>query len=79
MKLFTIEQLRMYGFVQVREGGYTYMQCDEADKPTLVSADFEDNGEEIPDEEFTRVYDLADLKTQLSEKQIKEIIYGEGE
>lgn len=77
-KLFTIEELRMYGFVQVREGGYTYMQCDEPDKPTLVSVDFEDNGENLPDEEFTRVFALPDLATQLSQKDIEDIIYGGG-
>ena len=78
-KLFTTEKLKGLGFIQVREGGYTYMMLEAPSGVTLVTGDLEDDGSDIPNDEFLRVYDLADLKTQLSEKQIKEIIYGEGQ
>lgn len=76
MKLFTIEQLKQYGFTQVTEGGFKYMILENPSNLTLVSGDFEDNGEDIPDNEFTRVYELPDLSKQLSQKEVENIIYG---
>lgn len=78
-KLFTIEQLKKYGFTQVTEGGFKYMILENPSGLTLVSGDFEDNGEDIPDNEFTRVYELPDLSKQLSQKEVEDIIYGGGQ
>lgn len=79
MRLFTIEQLKQYGFTQVTEGGFRYYLLEIPSGDTLVSGDFEDNGEDIPDNEFTRVYRLPDLATQLSQKDIEGIIYSGGQ
>lgn len=79
MKLFTIEQLKQYGFTQVTEGGFKYMILEYPSGLTLVSGDFEDNGEDIPDNEFTRVFALPDLVTQLSHRDVEDIIYGGGQ
>lgn len=79
MKLFTIERLKQYGFTQVTEGGFQYYLLESPSGHTLVSGDFEDNGEDIPDNEFTRVYELPDLSKQLSQKEVENIIYGGGQ
>lgn len=78
-KLFTIEELKKYGFTRVTEGGFQYYLLESHSGHTLVSADFEDNGEDIPDNEFTRVYELPDLSKQLSQKEVENIIYGGGQ
>ena len=78
-KLFTIEELKKYGFTQVTEGGFRYYLLESPSGHTLVSGDFEDNGEDIPDEEFTRVYELPDLSKQLSQREVEDIIYGGGQ
>lgn len=78
-KLFTIEELKKYGFTQVTEGGFRYYLLESPSGHTLVSGDFEDSGEDIPDNEFTRVFALPDLATQLSQKDIEDIIYGGGQ
>ena len=77
-KLFTTEKLRGLGFTQEREAGFIYLWLELPSGVNLTTPDYEDLGEDIADDEFHRVYVMGENE-QLSEKQIKEIIYGEGQ
>ena len=78
-KLFTTEELKSNGFTEATEGGFRYLLLELPSGVTLVTGDVEDTGDELPEDEFHRVYDLSNLKTQLSDEQVKALIYGEGQ
>lgn len=76
-RLFTTRELKSNGFTEATEGGFRYLLLELPSGVTLVTGDVEDAGEDLPEDEFHRVYDICDLKSQLSDKQIKSLIDGE--
>jgi hypothetical protein len=68
-RLFKTSELTEMGFEQAHDGGFIYLT-----KGNLVTGDVEYTGEDFKEDDVHRVYELPDLSTQLTEKQILEIL-----
>jgi len=77
-KLFRTDELKQLGFSQEREGGFTYLWLETKAGDKLTTSDLEDTGEDIPDDEYHRVYQLPYLNTQLSLEDIMKRIIKNG-